>query len=297
MPAGSGGGGSVVKKRCKCCCKCRKCYDTGGYYQNIDVQVSGFDSSRYWLFRSSNDNRAVVFDLNGTYTLENVLVDQVFNECNWTETTTTTGDVYRWFENTPFATPTLASMLVGNLTINLSFVLRLTSTNWQLEISASVGGFVMATVWQSLGVGGINAITFSFSDCKTVGSSTETWEYYKVNPSYHWFTDPAFFAYDSTDSVSVSVNSFATWVPCGLNESGGAMEETSGVSGMMAMPEPMSARIPLRTVRCLYLGRRIETVGCCDGGRRHECDKGRPAVPGEYCQACPDYEPDGDAGW
>jgi hypothetical protein len=92
-----------------------------------------------------------------------------------------------------------------------------------------------------------------------------------------------------------TVTPAGTWTSCGQDSSGTPIGD--GIAPLGFVAAAAAARTPLRTVRCLYLGRRIETVGCCDGGRRHECDHCRPAVPGEYCQTCPEYVPDGDAGW
>lgn len=51
--------------------------------------------------------------------------------------------------------------------------------------------------------------------------------------------------------------------------------------------------VRLRLVRCLYLLKRMEFRAGCGGMTcRHDCAKGLPAVPGTYCQTCPDYEAD-----
>jgi hypothetical protein len=53
-----------------------------------------------------------------------------------------------------------------------------------------------------------------------------------------------------------------------------------------------------RPARCVSLGVREEFRPGCGGlACRHACDRGLPAVPGGFCQTCPDYEADGDAGW
>jgi hypothetical protein len=61
-------------------------------------------------------------------------------------------------------------------------------------------------------------------------------------------------------------------------------------------PAP-AARVSLpvaRPKKCPHLGKRTEFRAGCSGWMcGHDCDLGHPAVPGGYCQSCPDYEADG----
>lgn len=50
-----------------------------------------------------------------------------------------------------------------------------------------------------------------------------------------------------------------------------------------------------RPNRCEYLQKRTEFKAGCNGWRcRHTCEKGLPAVPGEYCQTCDQYQDSGE---
>ena len=63
--------------------------------------------------------------------------------------------------------------------------------------------------------------------------------------------------------------------------------------------KPLSATVTISTVNrlnsCEYLLKRTEFKPGCRGWRcRHDCVKKLPAVPGEYCQSCPEYKDSGE---
>lgn len=61
-----------------------------------------------------------------------------------------------------------------------------------------------------------------------------------------------------------------------------------------ASPAPAQPAHERADRRCLHLGPRVEfRPGCTGWTCRHDCARGFPAVPGESCQACPDFEDDG----
>lgn len=265
-----------------CCCECQGCSGKG-YWSSYDVTIPANNFTVTWSGESF---------LNSSQSFSGIGVSKLPNTgiCTF-------GTTPKCFTLSLSGTMCLAGGTVvfgidqyGYAIVGVTYQVNTGSYSWSFNCN-----------W-------ISAVGFNCLSPSAIPFDHQSYSQYPTGTTVFTPWYPRAIPLDmSGTTVTVAPSSGATWTQCGSSSSGAPMF-ANPFATKSVNPLAAGAKIPLlvtRPTKCECLEKRTEFRSGCNGWKcRHECKKGLPAVPGEFCQMdCREYVPDqsyeqlGVAGW